>query len=359
MYDPDVQELSEEEKRLISSFRQLHLQPKADTPEDLVSWMSHFTKGATKKEEEGAAMFPPLQPTLPSTLTLTQPPRLPSFSGDGKGDVDFDQWKHELECLANLHEKSVLSEAVRRSLRGKAARVAMHVDKTASLERLIEKLDSVFGEVKLGHTIMATFYTAKQNEGESVADWACRLEDILCKAVAAGKVDQHETEALLRNTFWTGLRPELRDLSGHKFDKNDIFEDFVRVMRQVEEELHQRKAGSLGKLPTPGKAAVSPENSEIQDIRGILKQMSVELKSLKQHQTITDSKPKYQPDARTQGITSVPQWHSTSLAAPQHNEPVCFRCGQPGHIKKGCRTRLYHHTSRPLNGRPSMGRGKP
>jgi len=49
---------------------------------------------------------------------------------------------------------------------------------------------------------------------------------------------------------------------------------------------------------------------------------------------------------------------STQQQGWSSDEPVCWRCGQPGHMQYGCRVRL-DHTKRPLNYRRPMGRGGP
>nr|ATA66762.1 Gag [Haliotis discus hannai] len=121
--------------------------------------------------------------------------------------------------MSTRYSSKIVAEAVRRSLRGRAARVAMHVDKDAPLKTLISKLASVFGDVHTEHNIMSQFYTAKQGDEESVAEWSCRLEDILSQGVTLGKVQPGQTEDLLRTTLWTGLRSQLRDLTSHKFDQ--------------------------------------------------------------------------------------------------------------------------------------------
>ncbi len=59
-----------------------------------------------------------------------------------------------------------------------------------------------------GEAITQQFYTEQQKAGESVAAWACRLEDILQRAVELGHVSVIAKNDMLRNKFWTGLASE-------------------------------------------------------------------------------------------------------------------------------------------------------
>ena len=67
--------------------------------------------------------------------------------------------------------------------------------------------------------MLAKFYSAKQEENEAVATWSCRLEDILSIVVEWNLVDSSSVNEMLRNMFWQGLKPVLKDISGYKFEK--------------------------------------------------------------------------------------------------------------------------------------------
>ncbi|XP_046354217.2 uncharacterized protein LOC124133740 isoform X2 [Haliotis rufescens] len=291
--------------------------------------------------------------------------------------------------MSSRYSSKIIAKAVRRSLRGRAARVAMHVDKDAPLETLISKLTCVFGDVHTEHNIMSQFYTAKQGDEESVAEWSCRLEDILSQGVTLGKVQPGQTEDLLRTTLWAGLRSQLRDLTSHKFDQGGSFEDFLRYLRQLEVNLKERNPVSK-KKPDATSRATFTQDSELKEIRGILKSMSTEIAALKKQNK--DAKESDSTQAKTgaarynhgQGQSwqsgRGQQWQMPPRQWIRPQQPrenpqfgrggqhrfqgpqtfsdilVCYRCGQPDHIRRGCRTRIDNGL---LNFNRPMGRGGP
>ncbi len=383
---------AEEVKMIMSSFQELGLRPKADNPSSLLQWMSEVSKAKAEPNQTPQVAPSASLPTC-TPVTLTRSPQLPYFSGDRKGDTDFDQWKHEYDCMSTRYSKDVLSEAVHRSLRGRAARVAMHVDKDATLEILVSKLDSVFGDIHTEHNIMARFYSAKQQEEECVSEWLCRLEDILSQGIQLGKVQASQREELLRTTVWTGLRPELRDLSSYKFDQGGPLDKFVRYLRQVEADLQQRKPDTKKKTHSATNMAsvVKTESTELTEIRGILNSLSSEIAGLKKQnqdkrepqvvQTSTEPPRSSQgqgqpwmssqeqpwqppprqwiPPQRSRGPPPPFQGNPSRFQGPPTSDiPVCYRCGQPGHIKKGCRARIQGDSAA-LNYNRSMGKDNP
>ena len=77
--------------------------------------------------------------------------------------------------------------------------------------------------VEVRENVLAQFYSARQQQDEAVSDWSCRLEDLLTKAVQLGRAHPRETDEMLGCMFWTGLKKELKDVSGHKFDSISKF----------------------------------------------------------------------------------------------------------------------------------------
>jgi hypothetical protein len=56
--------------------------------------------------------------------------------------------------------------------------------------------------------------------GGDVTTWSNRLQDILGKGLEKGLVDNQDMNSMLHAMLWRGLRQELKDISGHKHDKD-------------------------------------------------------------------------------------------------------------------------------------------
>ncbi|PVD18623.1 hypothetical protein C0Q70_21173 [Pomacea canaliculata] len=140
-------------------------------------------------------------------------------------EASYELWKFEVNCVKPdaAYDRHAVLEAVRRSLRGEAARVAMRLGVNATADSIISKFDSLYGTVRGGEDLLADVYAAKQQDGEDVATWSCRLEDLWAKAAE-----------VLRCRFWKGLVQPLRDRSGHKFTTINDFDELRRIMRQFE-----------------------------------------------------------------------------------------------------------------------------
>ena len=88
-------------------------------------------------------------------------PKLPPFSGgDNKGEASFSQWKYELKCLMRdpLYQESTVLQSVRRSLKGTAAGVLLHLGEKASLAGVLEKFEIVFGDVLSTEQILENIF---------------------------------------------------------------------------------------------------------------------------------------------------------------------------------------------------------
>lgn len=72
-------------------------------------------------------------------------------------------------------------QGVRRYLKGSALDVLHNMGEVVSPKAAIGKLDIVFGNV-FATELLEKFFGAAQTDGESVAGWACRLEEIAARA---------------------------------------------------------------------------------------------------------------------------------------------------------------------------------
>lgn len=245
-------EMSEEGMaKLRECFGELGAKPKIETDEELHDWMLDYlaskgklpAKPESVEHKDGGGDDAP-EPTTEGKerVGLIQAPRIAIFSGDetGKGDTTYDLWQFEVECLreAGIHSSGTITQAVRKSLKGEAARIVKRLGTGASLATIMKKLEDVYGVVDTGETLLAEFYGARQGKDEDVTTWGCRLEDLLDRAMEHRSVSVKDMNEMLRSRFWNGLSQRLKDGSRHKFDTIADFDKLRKEIRAIEKE-HQ------------------------------------------------------------------------------------------------------------------------
>ena len=212
----------EESDKLIAALNKLKIKPTADTPEDLELWLKTYGAEATVKKE------PVDVDTTKTVVSPTQQPRISIFYGDNvKGKATYAQRVYEVKCLLieKTHKPEVIAQAIRRSLRGEASNLVRRLGIGATLPEILDKFKSVYGEVDSKEHLLAKFYSSKQEESESVTKWSCRLEDTLASAVERKLVDPSKVNDTLRNMFYQGFKPALKDICGYKFEQISDFEN--------------------------------------------------------------------------------------------------------------------------------------
>lgn len=178
-----------------------------------------------------------------------------------------------------------------------------------------------------------------------------------------------------------GLREDLKDVSGHKYDTIKDFNKLRIALRQIEKD-HKKPT-----KPNTSKAAIaSPYDDELSKLTGMVNQLTQTVTELQGQQQY---KPRGQDQFRGNNFRGRPNyrasWNSrgwkyngpssrqqqSDASHPfQQQNPVsegasgdnsqtvyCYRCKQPGHVQIECRVRL-DHVKRPLNFRKPGRRGQ-
>ena len=122
-------------------------------------------------------------------------PKFTVFSGEEprqKNEASFEEWQYEVKCTQNegIYPDHAIAQSIRRSLKDQAKKVLLPMGTTSSVQDILDRLESVFGNVAAGESVMQEFYTATQKQDETVTAWGLRLEEILQKAVSKGHVKQ-------------------------------------------------------------------------------------------------------------------------------------------------------------------------
>lgn len=352
-------------KKLVKAFKDLRLNPKYDTPEELEKWLKEMADRKTDTK---------------STTVHTNQPRLSIFYGENatKGEIDYEQWRYEVKSLLleETYKEDMIMQAIRRSVRGEAIRILMRLGTGVDIETILEKFESVYSTVDTKEELLAKFYSAKQGESEDITAWSCRLEDLLSRVVEQGMISHHDSEEMLRTKFWAGLRQDLKDISGFKFEMINDFDKLRVELRKMEREhklpeKETKKTTNLTQHVSPAtenKKNVQPE-SEITELKQLVQDMSIrvndmgkKLSELQEQQTTntTSNRQNYTTRGRSrfrQSYNPTPRFNNGRERGFQsvNTGPQCYRCRQFGHFQWQCNVRLDH--SKHLNWRPPCTKG--
>ena len=168
----------EEIEQLVNTLSAMKIKPKAESPADLLGWMTGIVDVG---KESGAIPKTPIKTELPKdTMDLTpsfKPPiRIAVFSG-GRNDSSYELWRYEVTCLRKEgYAIETIMNAIRRSLKGEPANVMMRLGPACSIEEILLKFDSIYGNVLGTEDILAEFYSARQKSDEDCAAWSVRLK---------------------------------------------------------------------------------------------------------------------------------------------------------------------------------------
>ena len=357
---------------LVSMFSSMGVKPDTRDSDAMMSWMYDFleSKGKIKTESTQRSYYASPAAGGQQPTFVTQNPRISLFSGDTKGDhVSYDMWRFEVWNLLKekLYSNEVITMAAKKSLRGEAAKVSMRLGVFADIQELIDKFDGIYGNIDATEDLLAKFYSAQQKEDESVVNWGCRLEEMLDKVKQGNALNMspREMNEILRSKFWAGLRPQLKDASRYKCEQLETFDELLVALRKIEQDLSSRTttqkvtkpqvkmAVTTEKEQPQVKMAVTAEKEQpLGELKGMIEKLTKKVEDL-ENKTQKSSE-QYRHSSRrgrggyqqhfsgTRGNYTPPTHPSQS--APQNfgqqPEPTCFKCGQPGHIKRGCRVDL-------------------
>ena len=281
-------------------------------------------------------------------------PRLPIFSGDAR-DTNFDLWDFEVKCLQSEgRAEADIKLAIRRSLKGQASRTLMSLGTDANVHNILKKFRAVFGPTESVSTVLSKFYSMRQSEGEDAGAFASRLEDCLFQATSLGRVEKASAPIMLREAFEAGLRPQTRLAVGFLFNQPDLtFEDLVRQVKRMEQELNLLNAPAVRSIQ---------QDKQIDELTAQVAELKTELRALKQVRTLPSPVPLAAPrpsfshapapgtSARHRNAQHVFRQpaagavHQQRGAAAYQRPPrgqsgpiTCWKCGQVGHVSRGCR----------------------
>ena len=242
-----------------SSEQRVHLIARQEEEVPKVTNVSTFTSQSKQEEPDGHVGKAYVGP----------------FSGSGtqptpKHENTYEVWRLEVKSLMSrgCYSDIAIVQAIWKSLRGQARNVLFTLGSSAKAVDILERLESVYGNVASGEAVLQEFYTVHQEKEESVTDWGLRLEQILQRAIEKGHVTEERKDQMLRDKFWRSLYNQ--DLKNATKIYHQSVLSFDKLQRKVRAEEYEMQ-DSLARHQQPvrkekrNKAQHNPQLTEMDD----------------------------------------------------------------------------------------------
>lgn len=336
-------DITDEELKVVEAMRHLRIKPEGvESKEDFENYIKEYAKYSVTEKH--------------------QLPRLSIFFGEeGKGEVGFQTWKYEIECILQEHkyEEDQILMAIRRSAKGEAANILRRLGTKAHIKEVLSKFNSTFGDIDSPELILKKFYAVEQRPSESLINYAARIEELFAQAVQVAALTASQ-EDILKSVFYQGLKQPLKQFGNLKYETVKDYDRFKIEMRKIESELES----ASGKEPikaedtkTKCNAMNQKQSSELHEVKELLKQMNDRIKSLedqkgKEDGSIQRGRGAYRGPRHFRGnynrgdsFRGRGQYRPIRPTGPNtfrpltpniHNKFSCYACGNEGHIARNC-----------------------
>ena len=362
---------TEEKEQLAKAFEALGTKPKFEKPEDLKQWMTGYSRAHGESPSPPCPSDAAERGAATRTTQVIHQPNIAPFFGeptDAKS-VSFETWKFEILSLRKeaVHPERVITNAAKKSLRGEASKVSRRLGVDATLSDILKKFEGIYGTVEDSESLLAQFYSAKQKEKEKVSTWGCRLEDLLDRAMDGSPLPVKSSNDMLRTKFWSGLLPILKDAVRHKFDTVADFDQLRVEARKVEAEMTGSTTEQDLSAAKPKKAQVKMTNAtedssgsvDFEALKGMVCSLNTKFEEFQKNFNSPGKKPSNNTNRRRNrnGGNKENEQSDGPHEPSARPEVTCYRCGQTGHVRIGCRAVRTPEQQANLNSTESAAKG--
>nr|XP_021327606.1 uncharacterized protein LOC110438779 [Danio rerio] len=279
---------------------------------------------------------PPLIDAGPSSterfVFVPRDRKCPKFSG--RSGIDINEWVEEAEACMRLRHLSSADRAffLFDHLEGEAREEIRYRPQSEREDpkRVIQVLRDLYGCTKSYVALQESFFSRRQQEGETLVEFSLALMSLLEKVKGQSPHGMPNAEILLRDQFVENvndctLRRELK-----QFVRRQPTATLVDVrgeaLRWEREGMPGGARGRSQSVPSvygiqygvQGNRSVSSgAKSEMTELRDMLLKQQQQLNQLVQSMSLLQS-------------------CSPSLPPPKVNPVICRRCRQPGHFARNC-----------------------
>ena len=323
------------------------------------------TQGAT-----GSVKPEPSSSARPE-FTYLNKPYISQFSGvepTPKNESTFEAWRLEIESLrsSNMFPEYMVTQSIRNSLKVPARSTLLTLGPRASSEEILHKLESVFGNVASGQSIMQEFYTAVQQPDENVTMWSLRLEEILQRVAEKSSISAEQKNVMLRERFWRSLHStELQNATQVYYHQTKDFEELRRKVRAEEYERFTHKKALKDVNTVQGKTAQDKKETQHQPLtfntdaqkreQELMKKLDILEKQIKANRNWQNRQRQRERRNQNQNRNQTPQENQQQQQQQEQQAQINERLGQTGNRQNtGQNTRQNTNAKKPEQSRQHL-----
>ncbi|XP_053391393.1 trichohyalin-like [Mercenaria mercenaria] len=194
-------------------------------------------------------------------------------------ETSFEEWKIEVEVMmkSGLYHEDILRQAVRNSLSGNTKRILLTLGTDVSTREIVDKLETIYGNVRSGESVLGEFYQSKQGKDETIAEWGIRLESMLQIALEKNQIHKSQKDEMLRSRFWRYLyNDDLKNATRLGYETAKDFEDLQRKIRKEECEMSLTKDAKVTDTPKQ----INSQQASYKEQLTILKELTDKMKNM-------------------------------------------------------------------------------
>jgi hypothetical protein len=215
------------------------------------------------------------------------------------------------------------------------------VGEGATLELLLQEMDTVFGSVASTQKLLQDFYTAAQSTSEDVSKWASNLNSQMAEIMRRtdSMVAASNRTLMLQRKFFTGLSSsDVKNAIRHHFDGALPYEQLVLKAREAELEKVERQVKVQETTATDISTQMARQFDQIMVKMASMEDRLAAAKSRSYTNTRATTNTNSTNNSQDRGAPSYPQPQTADRTSNQGRkfQGKCFACGQQGHRKADC-----------------------
>lgn len=282
-------------------------------------------------------------------LFIPRERRCPKFSGSATaGSLSVEEWIEEAQSGIRATYMSKFDKALFLfdHLEGEARNEIKYrpLATSENPESIIEVLKEVYGCAKSYVYWQQRFFNRKQKENESLFEFSHALIELLDKVKQSNEDAIRNSDIVLRDQFCENvcdpmLRRELKRVvrADSGLTLLAVRKEAIRWVQegQSNRDRSARALGASSEAHVVSQCVTAPQSSEFTELKDLVLKQQAQLDMLVRQLG--------HPSGRSQG---PPLHRGGRYKRAPNGQPICLRCGQPGHIARYCQAAPFTHNSR-------------